>query len=226
MVVFVQLNKNKMKTVLMYFSKVIIFAFGWKIVGKFPNVPKMIIVLAPHRKGAFEVILGLLVSYACGMNGRHVLVKEEAFENKYIRWFLKKIGAIAIKRNNKSLKDSPTSQVQSIIDEIKNAEFMTLVITPEGTRIKAENPNPKWKTGFYFIADSANIPYLLVAWDYDNKLVIFDEMGPTYTSTDMVNGHIIDMAKLSEWYEVIIPGYVPNIIVDRFSRQVLNTKSV
>lgn len=197
---------------------------GWKIVGKFPNVPKMIIVLAPHRKGAFEVILGLLVSYACEMKGRHVLVKEEAFENKYIRWFLIKIGAIATKRNNESSKDHPASQVQSIVDEINNAEHMVLVITPEGTRIKAENPNPKWKTGFYFIADGANIPYLLVAWDYDNKLVIFDEMGPTHTSQDMINGHIIDMAKLSEWYEIMIPGYKPNIIVDRFSRQALGIK--
>lgn len=213
-----------MKTILKYFSKIVIFAMGWKIVGKFPNVPKMIIVLAPHKKGTFEVILGLLVSYSQSMKGRHVLIKEEAFKNRYIAWFLIKIGAIATKRNDDSKEMDRALQVQSIINEINDAQYMTLVITAEGTRIKKENPNPKWKTGFYFIADGADIPYLLVAWDYERKLVIFDEMGPTYTSKDIMYGHVTDMAKLSEWYEITIPGYVPNIIVDRFARQTSVTK--
>lgn len=222
MVRCVQINVVKMK-IIKYVSKMIIWLMGWKIVGTFPDVPKMIVVLAPHRKGAFEVIMGLLVSYACEMQGRSVLVKEEAFKNPSVAWFLKKIGAIATKRNV-SMKSGHVSQVESIVDEISAAQYITLVITPEGTRIKKDNPNPSWKTGFYFIAHEADIPYLCVAWDYNKKQVIFNDKGPVHTSLDMFRGHRDDMRKIMWWYSQTIPGYRPNIDLERFSRRTSDTE--
>jgi hypothetical protein len=40
-----------------------------------------------------------------------------------------------------------------------------LGIAPEGTRTKVA----KWKTGFYYIAEKAKVPLLLLAMDYKKK---------------------------------------------------------
>ena len=42
-----------------------------------------------------------------------------------------------------------------------------LAIAPEGTRKRVE----KWKTGFYYIALKANLPILMVSFDYIRKEV-------------------------------------------------------
>ena len=42
-----------------------------------------------------------------------------------------------------------------------------LCITPEGTR----KPNPKWRTGFYYIALGAKLPILLYGVDFERKLI-------------------------------------------------------
>ena len=51
--------------------------------------------------------------------------------------------------------------------EAMKAKHFQLCITPEGTR----SPNPDWKMGFYYIALKAQIPILLYALDYEEKLI-------------------------------------------------------
>jgi lauroyl/myristoyl acyltransferase len=47
-----------------------------------------------------------------------------------------------------------------------NKEFV-LMIAPEGTR----SPNSNWKTGFYYIAQKANVPIVLGYADFNKKEV-------------------------------------------------------
>jgi len=42
---------------------------------------------------------------------------------------------------------------------------LILGISPEGTRSRVE----KWKTGFYYIAQKANVPIVLMYMDYKKK---------------------------------------------------------
>ena len=46
-------------------------------------------------------------------------------------------------------------------------KIQILAIAPEGTRKKVK----KWKTGFYYIALKANLPILMVSFDYEKKQV-------------------------------------------------------
>ena len=58
----------------------------------------------------------------------------------------------------------------------KERDKFRLSLSPEGTRKKVE----KWKTGFYFIAKAANVPIVLVAFDYGKKEIkISEPLNPT-----------------------------------------------
>jgi 1-acyl-sn-glycerol-3-phosphate acyltransferase len=52
-----------------------------------------------------------------------------------------------------------------------------LCLAPEGTRSRVS----PWKTGFLHIAHKANVPVLLVAFDYKKKLI---EFGPLHNISD------------------------------------------
>ena len=70
-------------------------------------------------------------------------------------------------------------------------EKFRLALSPEGTRKKVE----KWKTGFYFIAKTANVPIVLVAFDYGKKEVkISEPIKPT-------ENQIADFEKYHAFYD-------------------------
>jgi len=50
-------------------------------------------------------------------------------------------------------------------------EKFRLTLAPEGTRKKVS----KWKTGFYYIAKTANVPIVLCAFDYGKKQIKFSK---------------------------------------------------
>ena len=47
-----------------------------------------------------------------------------------------------------------------------------MAITPEGTR----KANPNWKKGFYYIAQGASLPIILVAIDYEKKCITAEKV--------------------------------------------------
>ena len=54
-----------------------------------------------------------------------------------------------------------------LLNLFKLNKIKILAIAPEGTRKRVE----KWKTGFYYIALKANLPILMVSFDYMRKEV-------------------------------------------------------
>lgn len=57
--------------------------------------------------------------------------------------------------------------IDQMIAKAKNSKKFHLAITPEGTR----SANPNWKKGFYYIAQGANIPIVLIGIDYKKKCI-------------------------------------------------------
>ncbi|MFA7066949.1 MAG: acyltransferase, partial [Dysgonamonadaceae bacterium] len=58
-----------------------------------------------------------------------------------------------------------------------------IAITPEGTRKRVK----EWKRGFYFIAIKAEVPIVLIAFDYAKKTISFlDVFHPTGNVTEDV----------------------------------------
>ncbi len=133
---------------------------GWKLVGEVPDVPKYVCVLAPHTS-LWDMIWGKMYNWAFEMKPKIMIKKEFFFFPMGI--LLRLWGAVPINRKY------PGGIVNQMADEYKKTEKMILAITPEGTR----SPNPNWKTGFYRIAQAANVPIYLTLSDFKSKTAGF-----------------------------------------------------
>jgi len=80
-------------------------------------------------------------------------------------WFFRWTGGAPIDRTKTNDTVKATAEIFN-----KRKKFR-LALSPEGTRKKVE----KWKTGFYFIAKTANVPIVLVAFDYGKKEIKVSE---------------------------------------------------
>ena len=90
------------------------------------------------------------------------------------------------------------SAVTEAIAEFDRNESFYFGLAPEGTRSKTRG----WKSGFYRIADGANVPVVLAFLDYQNKRLGF---GPTMTLTGDKDA---DLAILRSFYDSI-GGHTP-----------------
>ena len=154
---------------------------GWRLEGVIPNVPKMVLLGAPHTSNV-DGIIGLSALFALGIRAS-TMIKDSAFKGimgVILRW----MGAIPINRR------SPKGVVEQSVDAFNNNEKMFLLIAPEGTRSNA----PEWKRGFYHIAMGAQVPILSAAADYKNKIIT---MGPTLMPS---GDYASDLRRILEFY--------------------------
>ncbi len=131
---------------------------GWKAVVNVPDYDKYIICAAPHTTN-WDLFIGKLFYGAIGRDTGFMMKKDWFFWplGPIFRW----MGGIAVDRSKK------TSLVDQMVQIAKESKIFHLAITPEGTR----KANPKWKKGFYYIAQGADIPILLVGIDYSKKTI-------------------------------------------------------
>lgn len=136
---------------------------GWKLAGRLPNEPKLLIVGAPHSSN-WDWVLTILTAYSLGV---HIswLAKHTIFRPPFGRFF-RYFGGIPVDRR------SAHGLVDQIVDKYNEAEKLIVCITPEGTRSLVR----AWKKGFYHIAEGAAIPITLVTFDYGNRTL---GLGPT-----------------------------------------------
>ena len=130
---------------------------GFSFVGKFPEgVKKSVIISAPHTC-IEDFFIGRSFFW---MEGREVkfLVKKEFFK-PIIGYLLKKMGGIPVDRSRGNNMVVKTSAVFRQYDELH------IVITPEGTRKRVD----RWKRGFYYIAELAQVPVVLGFIDFKTK---------------------------------------------------------
>ena len=127
---------------------------GWSLKGEFPSyLKKCVIAVVPHTSW-WDFLLGLLVRKIWNEEINYI-GKKSLFDSP-LGWFFKWTGGAPIDRS----KSNDT--VSAVTKVFESKEIFRLALSPEGTRKKVD----KWKTGFYFIAKSAEVPIVLVAFDY------------------------------------------------------------
>lgn len=169
-------------------GKILATAFkmaGWKVDGTKPDLKKYVIIVAPHTSN-WDFFVGWTARNLIGFRP-NFLGKKELFKIPIVGWFLSSIGGVAVDRKNKR---KSTQLVQQVVDLYKEREEFIMTITPEGTRSYA----PKWKTGFYRIAQEAGVPIVKIAFDYATKTVFIDK--PFYPSGDMEK----EMEEIKDYY--------------------------
>lgn len=123
---------------------------------------KCVVIVVPHTSWV-DFFLGLLV--------RKIFNKEVNFIGKQslfkppFGWYFRWMGGAPIDRS----KHNDT--VKSTVQIFNEREQFRLALSPEGTRKKVA----KWKTGFYYIAKAAEVPIVLIAFDYGKKEVKISE---------------------------------------------------
>jgi len=149
------------------FCGFILKIFGWKFVGEVPALNKFVICVAPHTSN-IDFIIGKLMYASLGLKLSFLIKKE--WLNPPLGKFMRRHGAIGIDR-------SRSNRMTDILAELfKKKKQLHLAITPEGTR----KASPVWKRGFYYIAYKAEVPILIVGFDYKYKEIkVLDLFYPT-----------------------------------------------
>ncbi len=131
---------------------------GWRAVGEVPNLPKMVVIVAPHSSN-WDFVIGIAYVMSKNVAVRYI-GKRELFRwpmGSIMRW----LGGIPIDRAN------PQGVVEQVVAEFKRVPGIVLGITPEGTRTRGV----AWKTGFYRIAREAGVPIAPGFIDWGTKSV-------------------------------------------------------
>ena len=149
---------------------------GWKFSGSMPGVKKCVIIVAPHTSN-FDFILGLIVREVLQLKINYI-GKHSLFRPPW-GWFFRKTGGTPIDRGKSSDTVKATARI------FKEREEFRLALSPEGTRKKVD----QWKTGFYYISLAAEVPIVMVAFDYGKKEVKYSE--PFYPSGNRENDFMI-----------------------------------
>jgi 1-acyl-sn-glycerol-3-phosphate acyltransferase len=140
---------------------------GWRFVGDFPNVPKFVLIVAPHTSN-WDFPVGLMAMFALGLRcvvlGKHTLFRWPF--GAFMRW----LGLVPVDRSSAHNVVFQTSTL------FRGRDRMVLIVSPEGTRRRL----PKWRTGFWFVARGAGVPIVPIAFDYSTKAFrLFPPLLPT-----------------------------------------------
>lgn len=136
--------------------------FGWQVAGSLPNLPKMVIIGAPHTSN-WDFPLAMTLIFYLGVH-LNWMAKKEFFVAPFSRLWLW-LGGVPIDRK------AANGMVGQTIEAVQTRAKIVLAIAPEGTRSKVA----RWRTGFYHIAHGANIPIVPVLVDYGRKVLTITE---------------------------------------------------
>jgi len=176
--------------------------FGWRVTHFLSDdIKRCVIIVAPHTSN-WDFIFGMGTVKIMKLNQRFVIKKE------WMRFpfslLMKSLGAVPIDRNKNKAPGEKSSTVDAMVDLFSTHDELRLVITPEGTRSKVT----KWKTGFYYVAQKANVPIALAFINYETKTCGIDKV--LYPTGDYQK----DMKQIMDFYKNMKGKNPENFSVD------------
>jgi 1-acyl-sn-glycerol-3-phosphate acyltransferase len=139
-------------------ARLTMWLLGWRVDGKLPDLPKYILIGAPHTSNwDFVLFLGIIFTLRANV---HFMGKAELFRWP-IGWFFRYCGGVPVDRKKS------TGLVDQMVKACNEADKFILTIAPEGTRHHVV----EWKRGFYHIAKGAGIPIVMAQVDGKHKQV-------------------------------------------------------
>lgn len=154
---------------------------GWRVAGAFPDLPKVVLIGAPHSSN-WDGVWGLAAKLALGLDVR-ILGKHQLFWGP-LAPLMRALGVVAVNRA------AARGVVEQIAARFGESERFWIGIAPEGTR----KPVERWKTGFWKIAREAGVPVLPVYFHYPDRVIGIG--APFETGGDLEH----DLARLRAWY--------------------------
>lgn len=170
-------------TLLRGFSVAFLKLTGWTVEGTLPaHATKSVFIAAPHTSN-WDLPYTLMVAFALRLSP-YWMGKQSLFRapfGGFMRW----LGGIPVNREQSSNLVAASAQAIAAADGP-----LQLIVPPEGTRAKTRY----WKTGFYYIAQTAQVPIVMAYMDYAHKR---SGIGPLFEPTGDVDA---DMASIKAFY--------------------------
>ena len=163
------------------FGRAVLRVMGWRTEGEVPDVPKLVIAVAPHTSN-WDFVVGAAAMFALDLR-LSFLAKHTLFRGPFaaiMRW----MGGIAVDRR------SAHGVVGDAVAAFARSQRRLLAIAPQGTR----SPGARYKSGFLHIARDARVPVLLASLDYDSRCV---RLGPELETTGDVDA---DLRRVEAFY--------------------------
>ncbi len=164
-----------------WIGKAFLRVAGWKTDGERPAQDRYVIIAAPHTSNwdlPFMLAMAFVYDIPVKWMGKHTMF--EAPFGPFFEW----LGGIPIVRHR------PGGVVGQMIEHFENNESLVLMVPAEGTRSHVDY----WKSGFYHIARSADVPVILSFLDFGKKV---GGIGP---AIDITGDFRADMDKIREFY--------------------------
>jgi len=145
--------------------KTIYKAQGWKFDRTVPveEYRRSVVIAAPHTSNWDFV-------YAMGAFDEMKVPIKFTIKKEWMRFpmnlVIEPMGGVAIDRKPKEGVSKKESTVSAMVNLFTKYEEFCMLVTPEATRSRRE----KWKTGFYHIANQAQVPIALSYCDYKEKI--------------------------------------------------------
>lgn len=155
---------------------------GWRMVGAFPDLPKVVLIGAPHSTN-WDGIWGFAAKMALGLDIK-ILGKDSLFRVPVLGALLRRFGVIPVDRS------AAHGVVEQAAEMIMSADRLWFGLAPEGTRRLVE----RWKPGFWKIARAAGVPVLPAYFHYPDKVI---GIGPPFELTGDMDA---DLARIRDWY--------------------------
>lgn len=150
---------------------------GWKVVNRPPEIKQFVLIGAPHSSN-WDFILMLATILEVRADVRWM--GKDALFPPLIKHIMFWLGGISINRS------ASFNTVEQVVNRYQTDPELVVLIAPEGTRSQVSH----WKSGFYHIADQANVPIVLGWLDYGNKIIGF---GPAYEPSGDYDKDIVEI---------------------------------
>ncbi len=159
--------------------------FGWKVEGTLPDLPKYVIIGAPHTSN-WDFLLFLGVIFRLKVKVRY-MGKAELFRSLF-GWFFYYCGGVPVDRTKSQ------GLVEQMVEACEKAKQFILVIAPEGTRHGVK----EWKRGFYHIAKNTGMPIVMAKVDGRRKTI---HVGQVFHLTENIEA---DMQAIQDAFKGIV----------------------
>jgi 1-acyl-sn-glycerol-3-phosphate acyltransferase len=156
---------------------------GWKVSGSLPEGQKKCVLIAAPHTSNWDLPYTLMVCFALNLN-IYWMGKSSIFHWPFgglMRW----LGGLEVNRAQASNLVAASAAALVAADG-----QVQLIVPPEGTRAKTRY----WKSGFYWIAHTAQVPIVMAFMDYERKI---SGLGPVFTPTGDIDA---DMLTIKAYY--------------------------
>lgn len=172
--------------VLQGIGRVGLASLRWHFEGDIPDVPKLVIILAPHTSN-WDFFVGLFADLALALDATW-LGKDGIFIGP-VGALLRRLGGIPVDRTH------PHDVVARVVAEFHRRDRMVLGLAPEGTRHRVA----EWRSGFWHIAHGAGVPILPVGLDFGRRAL---RIGAPYLATESLE---TDLRELKKFFQDVVP---------------------